>query len=221
MIFQALEEDEDEDCRLIDVVGEADGSNIQNRSDEQTHKSTNSAKTSSKIGKFLSISDKGSTATLSVPGKQTKPTTKPIAKPTSKPSPAVTQAEIASVIASASITSSTTTASTAAATAAVLKSVSDISVSTSSSNSSSSSSLRKVALGDAVAMSDIDLITMLKLPPKSNPLIRTKTDFQTFFRGMQAARMLKLLDSAYADLEAIDRKNKVEKRMELIRDVLS
>ena len=77
------------------------------------------------------------------------------------------------------------------------------------------------ATGPAVGLTDESLITMLGQPPKAVPLLRTKTGFQEFFRGISRDRMRRLLQSAYADLNQLERDAKVRKRMELLGDVLA
>lgn len=77
------------------------------------------------------------------------------------------------------------------------------------------------AAGDALALSDEQLVYMLSQPPKAVPSIKTKSGFQGFFRGMPEERMRDLLREAYKDMTDLDRDNKVKKRMELLGDVLT
>jgi hypothetical protein len=78
------------------------------------------------------------------------------------------------------------------------------------------------ALGEGVSLSDDELITLLKKPPKSTAVLRTKKDFQEYFRGIGSRRMQALLMAAYADVgDGALQMEKVNKRMELVRDVLS
>mmetsp|Transcript_329 Transcript_329/g.609 ORF Transcript_329/g.609 Transcript_329/m.609 type:complete len:192 (+) Transcript_329:145-720(+) len=77
-----------------------------------------------------------------------------------------------------------------------------------------------VETGAGVDLTDEALITMLSQPPKSVPLLRTKTGFQEFFRGMGAERMRHLLYEAYSSMNDLEREVKVKKRMELLNGVL-
>lgn len=75
------------------------------------------------------------------------------------------------------------------------------------------------ALGNAISLSDKDLIEMLRKPPKLVPALRTKSSFQAFFQGVQTKRMRFLLEEAYANIEdEIERSEKVSKRMDLLKD---
>lgn len=73
----------------------------------------------------------------------------------------------------------------------------------------------------AKSMSDEQLVQMLSQPPKAVPLLKTKSGFQDFFRGVSADRMQELLKTAYKDMTDLDRDSKVKKRMELLRGVLA
>lgn len=76
--------------------------------------------------------------------------------------------------------------------------------------------------GEGVFMSDADLVVMLRLPPKSTPALRTKSSFQEFFRGIKSKRIEILLAEAYQGSgDADEQAQKVSKRMELLRDVVS
>lgn len=82
----------------------------------------------------------------------------------------------------------------------------------------SSSGLGK---GPGVSLSDAELVEMLNRPPKLIHELRTKSHFQDFFRGMKHSRMVALLEQAYAsELNPESRRKKVEKRLDLVRDVL-
>jgi hypothetical protein len=75
--------------------------------------------------------------------------------------------------------------------------------------------------GEGVKLSDSELVDMLNRPPKTTYALRTKSNFQEFFRGMSSDRMLMLLEKAYAGEETEDkRRDKVDRRMGLLRDVL-
>jgi hypothetical protein len=74
----------------------------------------------------------------------------------------------------------------------------------------------------AVHMSDSDLIDLLRKPPKSVSMLRTKASFQDFFRGIESRRFRKLLQSAYDDIaDRVDREAKIQRRMELMGDAFS
>lgn len=71
-------------------------------------------------------------------------------------------------------------------------------------------------------MSDAELIDLLKQPPKVVPMLRTKTSFQDFFRGIEAHRFRKLLQCAYDDIyDKTERESKIKRRMELMEDVFA
>jgi hypothetical protein len=76
--------------------------------------------------------------------------------------------------------------------------------------------------GKGVDMDDADLIDLLRRPPKSTMILRTKGSFQEFFRGISSTRMHALLTKAYADLgDEDERQQKVNKRMSLLTEVFS
>lgn len=73
--------------------------------------------------------------------------------------------------------------------------------------------------GPAVTMQDSELITMLMNKPKAVPCLRTKSAFCDFFSGISKARMVHLLNKAYAgkdDLSDDDREAKVQKRLSML-----
>jgi len=81
-------------------------------------------------------------------------------------------------------------------------------------------------------MSDVELVDLLKRPPKSTQVLRTKGNFQEFFKGISETRMRMLLESAYADRSSdevgsdgefweTEKLSKINKRMNLLRDVLA
>lgn len=71
-------------------------------------------------------------------------------------------------------------------------------------------------------MKDKDIVELLRKPPKSTAALRTKGNFQDFFKGISSKRIQSLLEEAYLDIIDIDeRKSKVNKRMDLLREVLS
>jgi hypothetical protein len=84
-----------------------------------------------------------------------------------------------------------------------------------------SETVRALCEGAALSLSDAELVEMLNRPPKLVHELRTRTHFQDFFRGMKLARMVSLLEQAYAsELNPENRRKKVEKRLDLVRDVL-
>lgn len=77
-------------------------------------------------------------------------------------------------------------------------------------------------VGAASAISDEELVELLKQKPKNTLVLRTTSNFQEFFSGVAAHRMQELLRRAYADVvDATDRKEKIDKRMKLLENVLS
>ena len=68
-------------------------------------------------------------------------------------------------------------------------------------------------------MSEGQLVAMLRERPKNVPLLRTRADFQRFFRGMSRRRLRRLLQDAYADLPEQPRAAKVKKRLLLLGPV--
>ena len=75
--------------------------------------------------------------------------------------------------------------------------------------------------GEGLQMSDTELISLLKMPPKATAALRTKSSFQEFFHGMPRQRMLSLLHAAYSECDLAERETRVAKRLELVEDVLS
>jgi len=71
-------------------------------------------------------------------------------------------------------------------------------------------------------LSDQDIIELLRKPPKTTEVLRTKGSFQDFFRGINSKRIHHLLERAYVDIDDDDeRSNKVNKRMDLLKEVLT
>lgn len=76
--------------------------------------------------------------------------------------------------------------------------------------------------GPAVAMTDTELVHLLRQQPKHTEQLRTKNNFQAFFKKIDEERMRKLLQRAYADVaESSERNEKVDKRMHLLDGFLS
>lgn len=74
-------------------------------------------------------------------------------------------------------------------------------------------------LGGASLMSDHELVDLLRRPPKSTLILRTKSNFQQFFRGVDRCRMQSLLARAYEDIaDASERSLKIKKRLGLLDD---
>lgn len=83
------------------------------------------------------------------------------------------------------------------------------------SKSSTSSSQRT-----AVQLSDDELVDLLRKPPKSVVMLRTKASFQEFFRGVDMLRFQRLLNMAYADIVDVkDREAKINRRLSLMSGV--
>ena len=76
--------------------------------------------------------------------------------------------------------------------------------------------------GPGVSLNDADLVIMLQRPPKAVPQLRTKSGYIDYFRGMPAERMKSLLIKAYStmDMHEDERNAKVDKRMNLIAEIL-
>lgn len=71
----------------------------------------------------------------------------------------------------------------------------------------------------ASMMSDHELVDLLRRPPKSTLVLRTKSNFQQFFRGVDRCRMQSLLARAYEDIaDASERSLKIKKRLGLLDD---
>lgn len=80
----------------------------------------------------------------------------------------------------------------------------------------------KPVAGKASAMSDAELVDLLRRPPKSTLVLKTRVGFQEFFRGVSAQRMQSLLEQAYAEIEDTGERNaKIAKRMDLLQGVIS
>jgi len=74
-------------------------------------------------------------------------------------------------------------------------------------------------LGGASLMSDHELVDLLRRPPKTTLVLRTKSNFQQFFKGVDRNRMHTLLATAYEDItDASERSLKIKKRMGLLDD---
>jgi len=76
--------------------------------------------------------------------------------------------------------------------------------------------------GPAVSMTDTELVHLLRQQPKHTEQLRTKHNFQAFFKKIDEARMKSLLQRAYSDIsESAERNEKVDKRMNLLDGFLS
>lgn len=84
-------------------------------------------------------------------------------------------------------------------------------------SSGSKTPLPKQQEMQAVNLSDTELIDLLKKPPKTVLMLRTKASFQEFFRGIDMARFKRLLNEAYADIaDPHDRESKISRRLSLL-----
>ena len=89
-------------------------------------------------------------------------------------------------------------------------------------STSSSASRSNEVPNRALDMTDTELVELLRKPPKSIAMLRTKSGFQEFFRGMDAKRFSKLLQLAYQDIEdRTERDAKIQRRMELMDGVFA
>mmetsp|Transcript_30517 Transcript_30517/g.41989 ORF Transcript_30517/g.41989 Transcript_30517/m.41989 type:complete len:1121 (-) Transcript_30517:165-3527(-) len=97
-----------------------------------------------------------------------------------------------------------------------------VSASKSKTISCSQTEADKCVFGKGVFLSDQDIIELLRKPPKTTEVLRTKGSFQDFFRGINSKRINHLLERAYVDIDDVDeRSNKVNKRMDLLKEVLT
>jgi hypothetical protein len=75
--------------------------------------------------------------------------------------------------------------------------------------------------GEGVFLTDIEIVDLLRKPPKSTPALRTKTNFQTFFKGISSNRIEGLLTEAFSNLSTVeDQMEKVAKRMDILKEVV-
>jgi hypothetical protein len=78
-----------------------------------------------------------------------------------------------------------------------------------------------MACGPGVALSDAELVELLKQKPKNTLVLRTTSSFQEYFSGIATRRMCKLLEMAYADVaDPAERKEKVDKRLKLLSGLM-
>ena len=70
---------------------------------------------------------------------------------------------------------------------------------------------------------DAELVDLLRRPPKTTLILRTRGSFQDFFRGITQNRMRFLLERAYCDMDGTEeeRAHKVDKRMGLLTEVFA
>jgi hypothetical protein len=78
----------------------------------------------------------------------------------------------------------------------------------------------EVATGAAVGLEDAALVDLLRQRPKFVPMLRSRDSFRRYFAGISRDRMRALLTVAFDTLEAGERAEKVEKRMELLEGLL-
>lgn len=77
--------------------------------------------------------------------------------------------------------------------------------------------LPKATETSALQLSDAEIVAMLRKPPKTVVMLRTKASFQEFFRGIDMERFHRLLHEAYADIPDLrDRESKIARRMSLM-----
>ncbi len=77
------------------------------------------------------------------------------------------------------------------------------------------------SMGKGTLLSNEDIIDLLKKPPKSVPMLRTKTSFQEFFKGIDRRRFESLLKEAYSDIDDLqEREKKVLRRLELMEGMM-
>lgn len=73
----------------------------------------------------------------------------------------------------------------------------------------------------ASSLSDQELVELLRQPPKTIPMLRTKAGFQDFFRDLTHEHFQKLVSAAYNGIaDAEDREAKINKRMEIMAGAL-
>jgi hypothetical protein len=120
-------------------------------------------------------------------------------------------------------TSASTKAALPTAVAPVLPNVALIESSASPPRSESDSASAIIARGPANQLSDVELVDMLRRPPKQVPQLRTKSSFSAFFEGMPSSRFRHVLNKAYDAFDGQDseRRAKVDKRLALVKDVLT
>jgi hypothetical protein len=88
-------------------------------------------------------------------------------------------------------------------------------------SSSTTTSVAQQPPGKGVYLSDAEIVELLRKPPKATAVLRTKGSFQDYFRGISGLRMKALLSEAYSEVENTeDREVKVNKRMDLLKEVL-
>ena len=65
-------------------------------------------------------------------------------------------------------------------------------------------------------MDEAALVELLRLRPKDVPALRTRIGFQRFFRGMERAKLERLLHEAFSHLDKEARSAKIQKRLGLL-----
>jgi hypothetical protein len=83
-----------------------------------------------------------------------------------------------------------------------------------------SATANSLPLGRANALSNEELVELLRRPPKLVAELRTKSTFQAFFSGIYETRMRLLLEEAYRDHDDRNLLGKVEKRLALMKDFM-
>jgi hypothetical protein len=73
------------------------------------------------------------------------------------------------------------------------------------------------SLGKGTQLTNDEIIDLLRKPPKSVPMLRTKSSFQEYFKGIDLQRFRHLLMEAFNDIsDMTERESKVNRRMELL-----
>ena len=75
-------------------------------------------------------------------------------------------------------------------------------------------------IGAATRLADADVVALLAQPPKHVRHLRTRDGFRRFFAGVPRARMVSLLEQAFAGQPPDEAKARLEKRLALLGDVL-
>ena len=87
-------------------------------------------------------------------------------------------------------------------------------------NTNNNDKYDNIELGDWSLKSDNEIIEMLKQPPKLVPCLKTRSSFQSFFKGIKETKMRMLLEEAFLSSDITERKDKINRRMDLLGDVL-
>lgn len=70
-------------------------------------------------------------------------------------------------------------------------------------------------------MTDNELIELLRQPPKNVSPLRTRSGFQSFFKGIESKKFIYLLNEAYSNVkDPVERDAKIKRRLDLMEGVL-